>query len=326
MDNDRPFVLQSAPRTAVPRDRVRAFAPASIGNVAVGFDRFGLAIEGPGDTVTVRRRARRGVSIAAIRGCCTTLPIDAAHNTAGRALEALSEATRPDHGFEIEIDKGIALGSGMGGSAASAVAALIAANALLDRPLTRAELYPFAVEGEFVASGGRHGDNVAPQLLGGLVFVGDGGRLMRLPTPAEVLSVVVHPHFVLETRRARSVLALPHPIAKFVAQSGHLVDFVMGLVNGDLELVRRGLVDELVEPRRAGLVPGFRTVKRAALESGALGASLSGAGPSLFALCVGAPSAAAVGAAMQEAFADAGLASDVYVSRLDAPGARLLED
>lgn len=308
------------------RSVARAFAPASIGNVGVGFDLLGLVIEGAGDTVTVSRSAEPGVRIRAIRGSEVALPMEPEDNTAGRALLSLLERAQPGFGLDVEIDKGIAYGSGMGGSAASAVAAVVAANALLDSPLGIETLYACALDGEAVASGGRHGDNVAPMLLGGLVLtVGDSPPL-KLPTPPGVYSVLVHPDCVLETRRARAALATPYALHEFVVQNGHLARFIAGLYRNDLELIRAGLRDELVEPRRAALIPGFADVKQAALDAGALGASISGAGPSVFAWCLGREAAARAGEAMRAAFAVHDLDSQIYISPLDAPGARLLED
>lgn len=308
------------------RYRARAFAPASIGNVGVGFDLLGLVIEGAGDTVTVTRSAEPGVRIRAIRGSEVELPTEPENNTAGRALLSLIERAQPGFGMDVEIDKGIAYGSGMGGSAASAVAAVVAANALLEAPLDVDALYACALDGEAVASGGRHGDNVAPMLLGGLVLtVGDAPPL-KLPTPTGVYSVLVHPDCVLETRRARAALATPYALHEFVTQNGHLARFLAGLYRNDLALIRAGLRDELVEPRRAALIPGFEDVKQAALAADALGASISGAGPSVFAWCLGHAAAERAGDAMRAAFAAHDLDSQIYISPLDAPGARLLED
>jgi homoserine kinase len=183
-----------------------AFAPASVGNLASGFDILGHTIEGPGDRVTVRRVRSPGVRIAAVRGIAMSLPTDAAGNTAGAALIALARALDLPFGFEIEIDKGIPFGSGMGGSAASAVAALVAANALLDAALAREALYPFALDGEAVASGGRHGDNVGPMLLGGLVLA-TANRLVSVSVPQQLTAALVHPHAAIETRAARAALA-----------------------------------------------------------------------------------------------------------------------
>lgn len=303
--------------------QARAFSPASVGNVAVGFDILGHAIAGIGDSVTVRRTPAPGVRILAIRGTTVDLPREAADNTAGAALLALSEALSLPFGFELEIDKGIALGSGMGGSAASCVAALVAANALLDAPLPREALYPFALSGEAVASGGRHGDNLGPMLLGGLVL-STADRLVSIPVPAHWHSLLVHPDAVLETRRARAALQGSYALPEFVAQSANLALVLSGCFRGDAELVRAGLRDVLVEPRRAGLIAGFAAARDAALSAGALGASISGAGPSVFAWFDSEAAARAAQPAVQQAFTDAGFGSQGWVSPLDAPGARLL--
>jgi len=210
----------------------RAFAPASVGNVGVGFDILGHAIEGVGDTVTVRRIDEPGVRIHAIRGTTVDLPLGAEDNTAGAALIALRAALNLPFGFEVEIDKGIALGSGMGGSAASCVAALVAANALLPQPLSREALYPFALTGEAVASGGRHGDNLGPMLLGGLVL-STADRLVPVPVPAAWHSLLVHPDAVLETRRARAALQGHYALGEFVAQSANLALVLSGCYTAD---------------------------------------------------------------------------------------------
>lgn len=301
----------------------RAFSPASVGNAAVGFDILGHAIAGVGDTVTVRRIEAPEVLINAIRGTPFALPLHAPDNTAGAALIALREALALPFGFEVEIDKGIALGSGMGGSAASCVAALVAANALLDAPLSREALYPFALEGEAVASGGRHGDNLGPMLLGGLVL-STAERLVPIPVPDAWHSLLVHPEAVLETRRARAALQGSYALGEFVEQSANLALVLSGCFTADASLVRAGLRDVLVEPRRAGLIGGFHSARDAALAAGAMGASISGAGPSVFAWFERRDAALAAQAAVQQAFADAGFDSQGWVSPLNAPGAQLL--
>lgn len=301
----------------------RAFAPASVGNVGVGFDILGHAIEGVGDTVTVRRIDEPVVRIHAIRGTTVDLPLGAEDNTAGAALIALRAALDLPFGFEVEIDKGIALGSGMGGSAASCVAALVAANALLPQPLSREALYPFALTGEAVASGGRHGDNLGPMLLGGLVL-STADRLVPVPVPAAWHSLLVHPDAVLETRRARAALQGHYALGEFVAQSANLALVLSGCYTADAALVRAGLRDVLVEPRRAGLIAGFAAARDAALAAGAMGASISGAGPSVFAWFEQREAAFAAQSAVQQAFADAGFDSQGWVSPLNAPAARLL--
>ncbi|KAB2899128.1 MAG: homoserine kinase [Dokdonella sp.] len=305
------------------RSRVTAFAPASVGNAGVGFDILGHTIAGPGDRVTVTRIAEPLVRISAIRGAVQALPLEPERNTAGAALLALRRALDLRFGFDIEIDKGIAFGSGMGGSAASAVGALVAANALLDVPLPRVALYPFALEGEAAASGGRHGDNVGPMLLGGLVLA-TADRLVRIATPPALHCALVHPHATLETRAARAALAGHYALPEFVAQSANLALVLAGCHAGDMQLIRAGLADVLVEPRRAPLITGFGAVKAAALASGALGASISGAGPSVFAWCDGAAVARHCADAMRAAFAAAGFGSDAWVSPVAGPATEVI--
>jgi homoserine kinase len=300
-----------------------AFSPASVGNVAVGFDLLGHTVAGPGDRATVRRIDEPTVRVAAVRGIAGALPLEAERNTAGRALMSLREALALPFGFELELDKGIALGSGMGGSAASCVAALVAANALLDAPLEREALYPFALDGEAVASGGRHGDNLGAMLLGGLVLA-TADRLVKLRAPAAWHCVLVHPEQVLETRRAREALAGAYELKSFVAQSTNLALVLTGCANGDAALVRAGLADVLVEPRRAALIPGFATVKQAALDAGAMGASISGAGPSVFAWFETREAAARAAAPMQAAFAAIGVDSQAWVSPVEGPAAETI--
>ncbi|WDS36255.1 homoserine kinase [Pseudoxanthomonas sp.] len=305
------------------RLEARAFSPASVGNVGVGFDILGHVIEGPGDTVTVRRIDEPTVRIAAIRGATVDLPLDAPSNTAGAALIAMREALALPFGFEMEIDKGIPLGSGMGGSAASCVAALVAANAVLDAPLSREALYPFSLVGEAVASGGKHGDNLGPMLLGGLVLA-TAEHLVSVPVPEGWHSLLVHPEAILETRRARAALQGAYALKDFVHQSANLALVLAGCHAGDAALVRAGLKDVLVEPRRSPLIVGFDAAKAAMLEGGAMGASISGAGPSIFGWFEERASAEAAASAVQAAFAAAGFESQAWVSRIGAPGAQLL--
>ncbi len=301
----------------------RAFSPASVANVAVGFDLLGYAVPDAGDTVTVRRIDAPEVRIAAIRGAAVELPLDAPSNTAGAALIALRQALGLTYGFEVEIDKGIPLSSGMGGSAASCVAALVAANALLDVPLSREQLYLYSLEGEAVASGSRHGDNLGPMFLGGLVL-STLERLVPVPVPAQWHSLLVHPDALLETRRARAALQGSYALKEFVAQSGNLALVLAGCHAGDANLVRAGLADVLIEPRRAPLITGFDAAKAAALAAGAMGASISGAGPSVFAWFEDRDTALAAAPKVQSAFAAAGFGSQSWVSPVNSPGARLL--
>jgi homoserine kinase len=301
----------------------RAFAPASVGNIGVGFDILGHTIDGPGDRATVRRIEERTVRISAIRGATVDLPFEPERNTAGAALIALRGALALPFGFEIELDKGIAFGSGMGGSAASCVAALIAANALLDTPLSREALYPFALQGEAVASGGLHGDNVGAMLLGGIVLA-TRDRLVRVPAPDAWRCAIAHPRFSVETKKAREALRGTYALSEFVAQSANLALVLSGCYAGDASLVRAGLSDVLVEPRRAALIPGFAAVKQAALDHGALGASISGAGPSVFAWFESARQAQAAAPSMRDGFTSAGIDSESFVSPVNGPAASVI--
>lgn len=309
------------------KPQASAFSPASVGNVSVGFDLLGHALVGLGDRVTARRSDVPGVVIESISGLPLRLPERAEENTAGKAVLSLLQAVDPGFGVVLEIHKGIPLGSGLGGSAASATAAVVACNALLQQPLSRRQLYPYALAGESVASGSAHGDNIAPQLLGGLVLAA-GEQLIELPVPSGLTAVVVHPEYVLETRRAREPLQQPFMLADIVSQQANLARVLCGCYRNDSALIAAGLADVLVEPRRASLIPGFERVRQAARDHGALGAGISGAGPSVFAWfdAPGPGQVEAAGRAMQQGFFQAGLDSQLLISPVAAPGARLVED
>jgi homoserine kinase len=302
-----------------------AFAPASVGNVAIGFDILGFAVDALGDKVTVSRREQPGVRITAVRGVAGALPLEPGANTAGRALLAMSQALAPGFGFEMQIDKGIPLGSGLGGSAASAVGAVVAANALLPTPCTRMELLKFAMQGEAVASGSLHVDNIAPSLFGGLVLtVGiDEPRIKQIPVPRGVRAVIVHPHLYLSTRQARAILSRTVALSDFVWQTAHLAGFISGCYTCDLDLIRTCLEDVVIEPQRQALIPGFREVRGAALEAGALGCSISGAGPSMFAWAQESH-AQGVLAAMGSVLERAGIERDGWIIDIESAGARLV--
>jgi homoserine kinase len=306
-------------------ERATAFAPASVGNVAVGFDVLGHAVAALGDHVTVRRVPEPHVRIATVVGAEAPLPLEVERNTAGMALDAMRRALALPFGFEARVEKGIPLSAGLGGSAASAVAAVVAANALLDEPLAPERLLAFAVRGEAVASGSAHADNVAPSLLGGLVIAlgGEAPRAVRVPVPPGVRCVLARPHVRVDTRAARAVLAPAVDRAAFVAQTANLAGFLAGCYAGDLGLLGACLADVVIEPQRRALVPGFDRVKAAALAAGALGCSISGAGPTLFAWC-DEPRAEGVRAAMAAAFAGSVPGVDTWVSPVAPEGARVV--
>ncbi|HEX8187178.1 MAG TPA: homoserine kinase [Pyrinomonadaceae bacterium] len=309
-----------------------AFAPATVSNVAVGFDVLGFAVEAPGDEVTVTLTEGEMVRVVEVVDATGTLapgaiPLDPARNTATVGLIKLLEDLRPGFGFDVSVRKGITLGSGMGGSAASAVAALVAANSLLAEPLPRESLLSYALAAELVACGASHPDNAAPSLFGGLTLVvpADPPRCVRLPVPGGLLAVLVHPHVRLDTRDSRAVLRATVPLADHVRQSARLAGLVASCFTDDLELLRSCLDDAVIEPQRAGLVPGFARVKAAALGAGALGASISGSGPSVFALVDSGEAAGRVREAMVGAFESSGVNEvDSWVSPVSCEGARVI--
>ena len=309
------------------RASATAFAPASVGNVAVGFDILGHTVAALGDRVRAIRRAERGVAIRSIRGVVEDLPLAAQKNTAGMAVIALADDLGLGHGFELEIEKGIPLGSGLGGSAASAVAGVVAAAALVDAPLDRTRLLKYAMQGEKVASGSVHVDNIAPSLFGGLVLtVGiDNPFVKQVPVPESVRCVLVHPHMVLPTREARAILSGTVTLSDSIWQQANLAGFLAGCFTSDLALIRESLLDVVIEPQRQALIPGFAAVKQAALAAGALGGSISGAGPTVFAWAEQ-QVAENVRAGMVAAFQAHGLASDSWVSTIDREGARVVGD
>jgi homoserine kinase len=310
----------------ISRAAATAFAPASVGNVAVGFDILGHTVAALGDRVTATRRREPGVSILSIRGVVADLPLATDKNTAGMAALALQRDLGLEFGFDLEVVKGIPLGSGLGGSAASAVAAVVATAALVDEPLDRTRLLKYAMQGEAVASGAVHVDNIAPSLFGGLVLtVGiDNPHVKHVPVPETVRCVIVHPHMVLATREARAILSPTVPLSDVIWQQANLAGFLAGCFTDDLPLIRASLLDVVIEPQRQKLIPGFAAVKQAALAAGALGCSISGAGPTVFAWAEEGD-ADDVRDGMVEAFHRHGLASDSWVSTIDREGARLVD-
>jgi homoserine kinase len=305
---------------------VTAFAPATVSNVACGFDVLGFALEAPGDEVTAAPAAS-GVRIEEITGDGGRLPRDAGRNTAGVAAQALLAAFGERRGVSLRIRKGLPLSSGLGGSAASAAAAVVAVDALLGTRAPIETLITCALEGERLGAGSAHADNIAPSICGGLVLVRQTSPpdVLRLPVPAGLTAVVVHPNLEIETSRARALLGDTVPLGDAVRQWANLGALVHGLHVGDFALISRALEDAIAEPRRAPLVPGLALIKRAALDAGALGCSLSGSGPSLFALCAPGETAPRVAAAMAASVRQQiGGEPEVYVSAIAPQGARIL--
>lgn len=309
---------------------VRVLAPSSIANLGPGFDVLGVAIEGLGDIVDARRSETPGVSITAITGEAGTIPKDTAKNCAGRAAEAvlrlLKGKAAKEAGMEIRIHKGPPQGSGLGSSAASAVGGAVAAHLLYGSPLGSNVLLEAALEGEMLASGGRHADNLAASLLGGFTIVRSHEPLdvIRLEVPSSIRFVVVLPAMEIETRYARSLIPASVPLADAVANWANVAALVVAVAKGDAPDMGRAIVDRIIEPVRSKLIPGFAEVKKSAIDAGAFGCSISGAGPALFAVA-NAANAEKVALAMHAAFQRHGLATRHYVCPPDNRGARRLD-
>jgi len=304
--------------------QARASAPASIGNVAVGFDVLGQAFDALRDTVVATREEAPGVRLGAVTGLVSSLPGAVNRNTALAAAQAVLDAAGAEFGVRLDIDKQIPLSAGMGGSAASAVAGAAAANALLDVPFETAALLPFALTGESVSADPPPWDNVMASLHGGLVLAAriETALIRKLPVPAGLQAVLVHPEAETETRAARGVLKPQVPLSTAVEHARRISAFTLGCATGDRDLLRAGLEDILIEPQRRFLLPELPAVKRAALAAGAIGCSFSGSGPSVFAWAEDAD-ADAVEAAMLCAFKDAGRKAKAYRAPPDSAGVRL---
>ncbi len=308
-------------------EEIRVFAPATVANVACGYDVLGFAIDAPGDEIVVRHADTPGLHISLITGDDGKLPTDPEKNTAGvAALDLLRHLGMGFRGVEMEIHKKMPSGSGMGSSAASAVAGAYAVNKLIGEPLTKQQLLPFAMAGEASADGAWHADNVAPCLFGGIVFIRSNDELdvTRIPAPENLWATVVHPDIEILTKVAREILPKDIPLVNATQQIGNLGGLLGGLIQADYGMISRSIHDVIAEPRRQKLIPGFYHAKRAATAAGALGFSISGAGPSVFALCEGEETARKAGEAVSRVFAAVPMENQVYVSRINPRGVHLL--
>lgn len=307
--------------------KIRASAPATVANVSCGFDIFGFAVESPADEVEVTLTDKPGVvTISKIFGDEGRLPLEASKNTSGVGVQAYLKQINSPFGADIILHKNLPLGSGMGSSAASSAAALVAINHLHDNPLTRKDLLPFAMEAERVACGSAHADNVAPALLGGFVLIRGYQPLdvATIPTPEGLYCTLVHPHLELKTEDSRRVLKPTIPIRDAITQWGNIAGLVVGLMKPDFGLISRSLHDVVAEPIRAVLIPGFDAMKATAIEAGALGCGISGSGPTIFTLSNDPAIAEKVGVLLQEQFSGFKLKSDVFVSRINTVGAKVI--
>lgn len=303
---------------------IKIFCPATIANLNCGFDVMGLCLETIGDEMIFRKSAVKGIQITKITGA--NLPFEATKNVAGVAALALIENLDLDFGFEIEIHKKIKAGSGIGSSSASAAGAVFGINALLGNPFSRNQLVYFAMKGEAIASGSEHADNVAPCLLGGFTLIRGYNPLdvIKIDAPNKLYAVVLHPHIEIKTADARAVLEPTIPFKNAITQWGNLGGLISGLYTNDYELISRSLQDVVIEPFRKHLIPNFDDVKNIAIQNGALGSGISGAGPSIFALCKGENTANKVASAMKEVYLKTNISFDVYISKINDEGVKII--
>ena len=305
-------------------EEIKVFAPATVANLSCGFDVLGCCLENVGDEMLVRKNDLNQVKITRITG--QNLPMETDKNVAGVAAKALLKKLGSAQGFDIEIDKKIKAGSGIGSSAASSAGAVFAINKIMGEPFSLNELLPFAMEGERLASGNAHADNVAPALLGSFSLVKSYTPLevLRLPTPPELRMVVLHPLIEVKTRDSRSVIKQSVNLQKAIMQWGNLAAFVSGLYTENYELLGRSLRDEIVEPFRSILIPFFDDLKKIAAENGALGFGISGSGPSVFAMCRGEENAVNVQKAIQEFYQEQEIEFELHLSKINMKGVKIL--
>lgn len=305
-------------------DQIEVFCPGSVANISCGFDVLGFCLEPVGDLMKVTKTDKPGITIGSIKG--QDLPKDPLKNVASIAAMELLEAHPSSFGFQIDIEKRIKPGSGIGSSAASAAGAVYAINELLGKPYSRNELVQFAMAGEALASGAAHADNLAPVLLGGFTLVRSNQSLdiIKLPSPPDLVATVIHPKIELKTIHSRAILKKTVPLDKAIQQWGNLGAFVSALYTNDYDLLSRSMKDKVIEPYRAMLIPKFHEVKAAALQAGALGSGISGSGPSIYALSKGMNIAKQVGEAMKKQFDDLELEYEVHLSKINNEGIKIV--
>lgn len=303
---------------------IKIFSPATVANVACGFDVLGFALCHPGDEIEMRLNHSGTIVLADETGY--NLPLDPEKNVTAVALQSMLDRLGSSQGFDIRFTKKIMPGSGIGSSAASSAAGVFGANELLGRPFTRKELVEFAMQGEKAASGTAHADNVAPALMGGFTLVRSYSPLdiIALPSP-EIYASIVHPQIEVKTSDSRKILRQDVPMKKAIIQWGNLAGFVAGLYTSDYDLLGRSLVDVIVEPVRSLLIPDFLKIKEEVMQSGALGCSISGSGPSMFALSKDKATAERISQVMKAGFARISIESEVFVSLINKEGVRISE-
>jgi homoserine kinase len=306
-------------------DSVRVYAPASVSNVGPGFDLMGFAMEEPGDVLTVRTNTQGNLRI--VNNTPSSLPVDPSQNVATVAVKAMLARLESSRGFDLVFERKIKPGSGIGSSAASCTAAVFGVNELLGKPFSPEQLIEFALEGEFLASGSLHADNIAPAMLGGFVLIRSYEPLdiIQLPFPSDLICVVVHPDIEIKTAESRKLIPQNPGIRNTLIQCGNLAGLITGLITTDYALVSRSLHDAIAEPVRAHLIPGYFSLKQDLLDAGAIGANISGSGPSVFALTNRMETARKLSGLMELAFHSQGIACEVYISTISAHGTRSID-
>ena len=307
------------------KEEIKIFSPATVANVACGFDVLGFCLDNKGDEMIIRKTSTKGIKITHIEGF--DLPYEANKNVAGVSALAMYEHANPDCGFEIEIYKHIKPGSGIGSSAASAVGSVFGMNELLGKPYNKTQLTYFAMKGEALASKSEHADNLAPAIFGGFTLVKSTFPLeiLEIPTPSELYATLIHPQIEIKTSEAREILPKEVPLKDAISQWANVGSLIHALHTSDYDLIHRSLQDIIVEPFRKQLIPHFDAVKIAALEAGALGCAISGSGPSIFALSKGKETAENVENAMQSVYAKTEIDFNTFVSKINLEGIKILK-
>ena len=305
-------------------NEIKIFCPATIANISCGFDVLGVALDTIGDEMIVRKTQEKGIRITKLEG--QQLPMETHLNVAGVAGLALLAVSDYDGGFDIEIYKKIKAGSGIGSSAASSTGAVWAMNELLGKPFSTLELVRFAMEGERLASGVAHADNVAPALFGGFTLVRSYTPLdvIPIPSPTDLYATVIHPQIEVKTSDSRKILKTTISLEDGIKQWGNLGGLIAGLFTSDYNLIGRSLEDYIIEPIRSILIPGFDAIKSTAMSNGALGCGISGSGPSIFAFSKGEATAQKVGTEMKEVYRKIGIDFDVHISKINTSGIKQL--
>ena len=303
---------------------IKIFTPATVANISCGFDILGLCLDTVGDEMIVREVPEKGIKIIKITG--QKLPLETHKNVAGVAGLALLEKVDTSVGYEIEIYKKIKPGSGIGSSAASAAGAVFAINELLGKPFSKQELIYFAMQGEKLASGTEHADNVSPVILGGFTLVRSYQPLdvLKINSPSDLYATIIHPQIEVKTSDSRAVLKNQVSLKKMVTQMGNFGGLISGLYTSDYDLIGRSLHDEIIEPNRLVLIPEFNKIKKGVIQAGALGAGISGSGPSIFALSKGKETANIVGETMAEIYNTTDIDYDIHVSKINQQGIKIL--